>query len=271
MDFDNFDLYDTINVKYSGSDVIESNDSDYDGDGNCLHKRCVIEQSIQFCTICGVETSHQIFLETKPETRPSDLTYYQFKKSDAKGILNDIINMGFSGEINTITNDIYLQISNGKIYRGNSRKSIIFACVFSAFKIQGNPQPYESLLKMFNLDRKNGLKGLKIVNGLLPKDSIVRTTRITPYDLIKYLLQKFNVQDEYYASICKMYDEIENKSVVMSRSRPSSTIAGLIYYYILLHNKNITMSEYLSKIELSELTIKKIVKQIDVVRGTNLL
>ena len=39
-------------------------------------------------------------------------------------------NMGFSDRIIEKANRIYDDVANGKIYRGNSRKAIIFACIF---------------------------------------------------------------------------------------------------------------------------------------------
>ena len=48
----------------------------------------------------------------------------------------------------------------------------------------------------------------------------------------------------------------------MNRSRPQSIASGLVRYYILLRKKDISMDEFRVKVDLSELTIIRIVKEI---------
>ena len=55
---------------------------------------------------------------------------------------------------------------------------------------------------------------------------------------------------------------IKNKSSKINRSRPQSIAAGLTYYWICNNNKNITMKEFITKVNLSELTITRISKEI---------
>ena len=56
--------------------------------------------------------------------------------------------------------------------------------------------------------------------------------------------------------------QIKNKSSILNRSRPQSVASGLVRYYILKNNKNISLSEFKSKVNLSELTINRICKEI---------
>ena len=83
------------------------------------------------------------------------------------------------------------------------------------------------------------------------------------------ILKKFNATPEQIQDVVDLYEQIKDKSCILNRARPQSTSAGLVYYYILKTNKDITMKDFLSKINLSELTIKKIVKELDRLFNTN--
>ena len=62
----------------------------------------------------------------------------------------DVENMGFSDKVVSLANDLYSQVTKEKIYRGNSRKAIVFACIFHAYKIMGKPQSCENLQSVFS-------------------------------------------------------------------------------------------------------------------------
>ena len=118
------------------------------------------------------------------------------------------------------------------------------------------------------LERKAGLKGLKHVNLNAPKDSPIRTTYITPVNLIDEIMDKFITTPAQKDEVKKLYVEVKNKSSKLNRSRPQSTSAGIIYYWIRLNNKEISIKDYVKKVGLSELTINKISKEIADVLGT---
>ena len=112
------------------------------------------------------------------------LSRCHIRKIETKNIYKDVEDMGFGERIVSVANEIYMDVTDGKIYRGNSRKAIVFACIFNAYKINGTPQNHDNLIKMFNLNRKCGLKGLKHVNNNVAKDSLIKTTYITPENIL---------------------------------------------------------------------------------------
>ena len=238
----------------------------------CSHSSKIIEKSTLICLECGEEIDKDIFLNKNdyPEIQTKqDISRCHIRKTEEKNIYKDVEDMGFGEHIVSIANEIYLEVTKGKIYRGNSRKSIVFACIFNAYKINGNPQNHDILMKMFNLKRKNGLDGLKKVHCGVAKDSLIKTTYITPVNLVTEILLKFNANKEQIDEVVELYEQIKDKSSIINRSRPQSISAGLVYYYILKTNKNMTLKYFLSKINLSELTVKTIVKEIDRIFGTN--
>ena len=132
----------------------------------CNHNSILEENGIKVCTDCGIEITRDITYDKEwryygaSDTRHiSDPNRCHARKSDERTIYKDVEGLGFSDKIIVKANELYEEVTNKKIYRGNSRKAIIFACIFHAYKIEGNPQSCESLVDIFNLDRKIGLKG----------------------------------------------------------------------------------------------------------------
>lgn len=240
----------------------------------CIHPNTVNEGNVLLCEDCGEEMEKSSEYDTglkyfgSCDTRhSSDPGRCQPRKIEDRSIFGDVSNMGFSDKIISIANGIYIEVTKGdgnkqKIYRGNTRKAIIFACIFHAYKISGNPRSWETLIRTFGLNRKDGLKGLKHVNLKVPKDSPVRTTYITPINLINEIMSEFQATKEQKDEVNALYRKIENKSSKINRSRPQSIASGLVYYWICKNGKNVTIREFSKKIYLSELTINKIYKEI---------
>ena len=259
-----FDLFDSFEFK-DNDDIGESEIKIT----TCEHLNTAEMSGVILCVDCGEEIDKNIthdkewrYYGQSDTKHSSDPNRCQLRKIEDKSIFKDVESMGFSDKIITLANKIYMQVTCGKIHRGNSRKAIVFACIFHAYKQTGKPQACESLIGIFDLDRKTGLRGLKHVNLNIPKESIVHTSHITPANLVDEIMNKFSASDEQKREVIVLYEMIKNKSSKINRSRPQSIAAGLTYYWICNNNKNITMKEFITKVNLSELTITRISKEI---------
>ncbi len=245
------------------------------GEKICKHQDIVDENGIIICTDCGEEIEKTIMHEKEwryygnsDNKRSSDPNRVQIRKSDEKNIHKDVENMGFSETIISKANELYTQVTGGKIYRGNSRKAIVFACIFHAYKISGKHQTPENLIKMFGLNRKSGLRGLKIVNVNAPKDSEIHTTYITPEHLVHDIMDKFKATIAQKEEVIELCNLIKNRSSKLNRSRPQSFSASVIYYWICKKHIDITLKEFAKKVDLSELTISRNAKEVALVLKT---
>jgi transcription initiation factor TFIIIB Brf1 subunit/transcription initiation factor TFIIB len=276
-----FALFNKAMEEYkSRSPDINNKDSDSETESviSCPHENITNEKGVTVCVDCGEEFCRKI--EHDKEWRyygqgdtkhVSDPNRVQMRKCEERSIYKDVENLGFSESIVTKANKIYSQVTQGKIFRGNSRRSIVFACIFHAYKLSGKPQSHEKLIKIFSLNRKNGLRGLKYVNLYAPKDSKIRTTYITPINLVEEIMDQFTANKEQKEEVIGIYDNIKNKSSRLNRSRPLSVAAGLVFYWICIRSKEVTIKEFAKKVSLSELTISKIAKEIgDVLETPNL-
>jgi transcription initiation factor TFIIIB Brf1 subunit/transcription initiation factor TFIIB len=240
----------------------------------CSHINTANEKGVDVCMDCGEEITKNIentkewrYYGQSDSRHSSDPNRVQIRKSEERNIFKDVENMGFSDKIVSEANKIYFQVTLGQIFRGNSRKSIVFACIFHAYKLSGKPQSHEKLINVFNLNRKTGLKGLKHVNLHAPKDSSIRTTYITPINLVEEIMEKFSATPEQKKEVVDLYHQIKNKSSLLNRSRPQSVASALVFYWICKKQKDITLKQFAKKVFLSELTINKKAKEISEVLG----
>jgi transcription initiation factor TFIIIB Brf1 subunit/transcription initiation factor TFIIB len=221
------------------------------------------------CEDCGLELSKTIPFDKEwryyghlDNRNINDPNRCHIRKNEDKTIYKDISNLSLPDNIVKEANSLYQHVVKDRIYRGNTRKSIIFACIFYAYKKVGNPQSCDILTSLFNLDKKDGLKGLKIVNLNSDNTMIKKSTYITPINLINEIMTQFDANQEDKDSVIKLYHKIQGRSEVLSRARPQSVAAGLIRYYIIKNDRDISMTDFREKVNLSDLTINRIVREI---------
>lgn len=238
----------------------------------CHHTNIVVEKGINICTECGEEMLEDLhsqewknFNSTKSY---SDLGRIQTRKTEEHSIYKDVSGMGFSDNIVDKANQIYFQVTNEKIYRGDNRKSIIFACIFYTYKLTGKPQAYEKLIRVFGITRKTALKGLKTVFINAPKELKMSLSQITPINLMKENMDAFGATEKQKEEVYELYKKIKNKSSKLNRSRPQSIAAALTFYWICKKKKNISLKEFTAKTDLSETTISKLASEIANILGT---
>lgn len=248
---------------------------DINNKNKCKHNDIVKENGIKSCLECGEQIERDIMHEKEwrfyghsDSKRSSDPNRVQLRKSEEKNINKDVENMGFSEIIVSKANEIYIQVTKGQIFRGDSRKAVVFACIYHAYKMADNCQTPKNLMKTFGLNKKSSLKGLKIVNVNAPKGSLLHTTTLTAVHHIHDVMDKFSATPIQKEEVIKLYEMTKNRSSKLNRARPQSVAAALTYYWICKKNINITLKKFAQKADLSELTINKNAKEVSLILNT---
>lgn len=293
-----FALLDKILEKYEDKKIISNNeDNTKINNGNknniieekkyeenncdqnvCEHKNIINQEYSVICLNCGEVIQNIInhekewrFYGYSDSKRSSDPNRVQMRKDDTKNIRKDVENMDFSQSIIEEANKLYLQVVGDQIYRGNSRKSIIFACIFYAYKLKGNYQKPEYLRKIFNITKKSSLAGLRIVNTDAPENSPIHlSTDTTVHHIRDIMTTQFNSNKKQVAEVLLLYKKTLNRSSKLNRSRPQSVAASLVYFWICFRNVGIELSTFAEQVGLSELTIKKNAEEIRTILNTNI-
>jgi transcription initiation factor TFIIIB Brf1 subunit/transcription initiation factor TFIIB len=276
---DNYDEYDYENESEINKIVLNlDNYTCCDNSEFCEHASLIKQGDKEVCLECGIEVSQQLSLE--PEWRYygendsrhfSDPNRCQMRKNEEKGIYKDIESMNIRPEITEEANKLYNLITCGTIRRGNFRKSVIFACIFNACKYRGEPISSDELQEQFKLSKKDISTGLKFFNLKGRDINEIKDKKITcvsPVIFIPRIMKKFNASQYHVDKVKDLYNMIQNKSSLINRSNPQSVISGLIFYYCRLIGKNITCSKFSSIVNLSDITVSRISKNISDILGT---
>ena len=75
-------------------------------------------------------------------------------------------------------------------------------------------------------------------------------------------MEQFKANKNQIEEVVNLYKKIENKSIKINRSRPSSIASALVYYWILKNKIQISIDEFTKKVDMSSLTIQKLIKEI---------
>lgn len=240
-----------------------------------VSKKCVhvyeVCDGVKLCTICGTEFERvQTFEKEWKYYGPSETDNIRCtsRKAHKTSIYKDLEGKNIDPDIINSANNMYIQISNGKVFRGRStRKSIISGCLFYAYKIRGTPKSCDMIriiLSDFKLRKSDILHGIKYISLNIPKSSGVQNVFITPTDVIVELLETINNKSQKTLDdIMKLYSSIIEKDPMrFMNNRPQSVAASVIYYYTVLNNRDIDIAEFSKLVGTSVSTIQKIVSGI---------
>jgi transcription initiation factor TFIIIB Brf1 subunit/transcription initiation factor TFIIB len=266
-----FEQFDRALTKYNEllKEEVDSKTNVESKDVGCQHVDTIEDDGMVVCITCGVQLDRVIeyskewrYYGSADNKHTSDPNRVQQRKSDERTIHSDVENMGFSERIVNIANRKFCQVTNGKIYRGDSRRSIVFACIFHAYKKMGKPQSHEKLMNIFELETKNGLHGIKYIKLNTPKEAVYTSSYITPANLVEEIMDKFSATKEQKQQVVDMFNRIKNRSSTLNRSRPQSFASGLVYFWICVTKKDITLDKFAADVGLSDNTIRNIVIEI---------
>lgn len=247
---------DAFNSLFKIKESLNSHSSGTSTENKCLHTNVIFNQYNKICLLCGEEVNQDI-IKTHIDSERCNI-----RKECEKNISNDVRYLNISSKVVQIANDLFVQMINNNIRRGSARRSIIFACVFQAYKITGNPQNPHMLMELFRITKKAGMKGMKYLNKHVPKTSQIRFVRITPVDNIRNIIHKFGSTPEQEDEIIQIFNSIREKSSILNRSRPLSVAAGVVYFWIEKNKPTITLDDFVKKVNMSAITIKKITKEV---------
>lgn len=170
------------NIFFDDSDI-ESDDDDED---ECQHAIKTNIKGQDTCMDCG-----KVFLslskeqewryygneDTRYSSNPSRCHISKQEKHD-KTIIGDIAMYNFPDIIKSKADEIYqhhLNESSKKIYRNDSRKGIILACLSLACEISGHPRNPDILCKLLNIKKKQASCGKKEIERTCFKKYIYPT------------------------------------------------------------------------------------------------
>ena len=162
------------------------------------------------------------------------------------------------------------KLSEHRTYRGLNRDSILAASVYIACSIHNHPRTAKEIAKIFNLENTNATKGCK--NAKVIIDEIERekhSTQKTEYfnassiDFMDRFCSKLNINNEL-TKLCLFVAKLVETNNYIPENTPNSIAAGIIYYISIHCNLNLTKKQIHMVSTISEVTINKCSKKIEI-------
>jgi len=247
--------------------------SDYPSPANtddcmeCPHTETEVINGVIECLDCGQHLDQVVDQEQEwryygdnDNKNINDPSRCQFRKSPDKGIRKDLDKLNLPGKVVNLADQYYCEVTQGEIKRGNLRKGIMFACVFEAYKDINKCQMPDPLRKLFEIDKKNGSRGLTYFYRRKKKSD---REYITAEHFIPKICEKFNFTESAIEEVKELYRTLKSKSPKLDHSYPQSVACGCVYYTLKSKNIDITGEQFGKIVGLSSITVSKKCNEIE--------
>jgi transcription initiation factor TFIIB len=164
------------------------------------------------------------------------------------------------------------KISDHKTFRGLNRDGIIAASIYISCRTHDCPRTAKEIATIFSLDNTSATKGCKnavaIINELehdfinADKTSFCKTS---PDSFIERYCSRLNINQEL-TKLCSFVALKIQKGNYIPENTPHSIAAGIVYFICQLCSLNISKKEVGKISEISEVTINKCYKKLDVIK-----
>ena len=163
-------------------------------------------------------------------------------------------------------------ISEKKTFRGLNRDGIIAASIYISCRTHDCPRTAKEIATIFSLDNTSATKGCKnavaIINELehdfinADKTSFCKTS---PDSFIERYCSRLNINQEL-TKLCSFVALKIQKGNYIPENTPHSIAAGIVYFICQLCSLSISKKEVGKISEISEVTINKCYKKLEVIK-----
>jgi transcription initiation factor TFIIIB Brf1 subunit/transcription initiation factor TFIIB len=257
-------LESALEQNYASSEAAANTSS---GEAVCKHEETEVINGVIECMECGQHLDE--IMDQEQEWRyygdndnknANDPSRCQFRKVPDKGIRKDLEKLNLPSQVINIADQYYYEITQGDIKRGDLRKGIMFACVFEAYNDIGKTQMPNQLLKLFDIDKRTGGKGM---HYFLKRKTKKQRNYITPEQLIPKICEKFDLVPEVVTEIQELYKHLKVKAPRLDHSYPQSVACGCVYFMLKRKNFDITGEQFGKMVSLSSITVVKKSNEIE--------
>ena len=168
----------------------------------------------------------------------------------------------------------YKDISEQKMFRGMNRDGIKAASIYISCRLNGCPRTAHEIAEIFKLDKTSATNGCSMaVNILHNIERSIEPSKQTelcatlPSSFIERYCSKLNINSEL-TMVCKFVALKIEKNDIITDNIPHAISAGIIYLVSQNCNLNISKNDIKIVSCVSEVTINKCFKKLDVISDT---
>jgi len=151
----------------------------------------------------------------------------------------------------------YKKTSEKKISRGENKEGLIASCIYHSCLINNIPRSSKEISKMFGISHVILNKGNARFQQLLQ----INVISSNPQDFISRFGSRLGMKLIDIENCKKLIDFLEEKEIMTDNS-PTSSAAGILYYYSQENKLNLTKKQFSEVCSVSEVTIVKCYKNL---------
>lgn len=174
-------------------------------------------------------------------------------------LTNNTINNGIPQKVIDDAKVLYKKASEKKISRGDNKEGLIASCIYHSCLINNVPRSSKEIAKMFNISPVILNKGNSRFQTLLQ----INVSSSSPDDFISRFGSQLNMNFKDIEKCKKLVNFLE-KHEIMNDNAPTSSAAGILYYYSNIQGLDYTRKQIADICSVSEVTIIKCYKLINI-------
>ena len=151
----------------------------------------------------------------------------------------------------------YKKTAEKKISRGENKEGLIASCIYHSCLVNEVPRSSKEIAKMFNISHVTLNKGNSRFQQLLQ----INVISSNPEDFISRFGSRINM-NKIDIENCKKLIKFLETYEILTDNAPTSSAAGILYYYSQENNLNFTKKQFSEICSVSEVTIVKCYKYI---------
>ena len=172
-------------------------------------------------------------------------------------LTSNTINNGIPQKVIDDAKVLYKNASEKKISRGDNKEGLIASCIYHSCLINNIPRSSKEIAKMFNISPVVLNKGNSRFQTLLQ----INVSSSCPIDFISRFASQLNM-NMVDIEKCKKLVKFLEKNEIINDNSPTSSAAGILYYYSIKNDLGFTKKQFASICSVSEVTIIKCYKLI---------
>jgi len=168
---------------------------------------------------------------------------------------------------------IHKDISEQKMFRGLNRDGIKAASIYISCRLNGCPRTSHEIAEIFKLDKTSATNGCSMAVNILhniernvepSQQTDLRST--TPSSFIERFCSRLNINNELTLLSKFIAAKVESQNIILDNT-PHSIAAGIIYFISQNCNLNISKNDVKQICGVSEVTINKCFKKLDLLKN----
>ena len=167
-------------------------------------------------------------------------------------LTSNTINNGIPQKVIDDAKVLYKKASEKKISRGDNKEGLIASCIYHSCLINNVPRSSKEIATMFNISPVVLNRGNSRFQTLLK----INVSSSCPEDFISRFGSKLSMKMKDIEN-CKCLVAFLEKNEILSDNSPTSSAAGILYYYSMCENLEYTKKQISAVCSVSEVTIVK--------------